>query len=525
MRFLCRLPKQNLFCLILLLFACTFLQAQDIDYLIKNATVYDGSKEQAPTQKNVGIKGDKIVFVESDLPDRITADHVIDAAGLVLAPGFIDPHTHNDQWVNSNDRTQRINQPSLSQGVTTVFIGSDGGGGFAVGDKIHQYNENGVGTNVALFVGFGPVRKAVLKNEDVKPDSAQLNQMKDLVDRAMKEGAFGLSTGLFYTPQSYASTAEVVELAKVAEAYGGIYDTHMRSESNTLMEAIQETLEIGRQTGIPLMISHIKALGPSAWGKSEEVIKMIEDAQEEGIKIFASQYPYDASHTSLKAMLIPQKSQAGGNARMTERLNKIDTDPELYNEISKNLAIRGGDSRIMISKCKDSSLIGKTLHKIASDWQMSPENAAVKIIKNFPGTSAVSFSMDQEDIVNLMKKDWVITGSDGGGGHPRTYGTFVRKIRKYALEDKVISLSDAIYRATGESATLLGLKNRGYIRKGYYADIVLFDPDEISDEATYEEPDRTAKGIHYVFVNGVLSVDHQKLTGQLGGRAIHFQQQ
>lgn len=274
-----------------------------LDYLITNALVFDGT-ENVPVKTDIGILENKIVFIgQHDKKTR--AKKIIDASGLYLCPGFIDPHTHYDRYLNSNSAFERANLAALAQGVTTVFIGSDGGGTYKITDEAKKYIHSGIGTNTGFFVGFGPVRYEVLGNENVSPDDNQIHKMESLVERGMKEGAYGLSTGLYYSPQSFAATDEVIALARIANEYDGIYDTHMRSESNGLESAVQETINIGEATGIPLMISHIKCLGPAAWGTSDVIIKMIENAHLKGIKMIASQYPYEASQTSLKAMLIP----------------------------------------------------------------------------------------------------------------------------------------------------------------------------------------------------------------------------
>lgn len=511
--------------LILFLFMGGFLyplKAQtNVDYLINSALVFDGT-ETDPQQKDVGISGERIVFIGDAQKNKVKGKQTIDGEGLYLSPGFIDPHTHNGKWLDSEKASERVNIPSLSQGVTTVFIGSDGGGTFKIAEELNRYDREKIGTNVALLVGLGPVRQEVLGDEDIKPSSQQLEAMKALVGQAMKEGAFGLSTGLYYAPQVYASTEEVIEVSKAAHAYGGVYDTHMRSESTALLEAVDETIRIGEESGIPLMISHIKALGPAAWGRSVQVIEKVKEAQERGISIIANQYTYNASQTSIKAMVIPPWAQSGGNEEMVRRLKNKDTLAVMKPGISKNLAIRGGDSRIMISRTNDSTLLGRTLHDIASEWGVSPEDAAVKIISDYPVTSGASFSMDDDDIVRFMKEPWVVTGSDGGGGHPRTFGTFARLFYKYVKQDGVLTMKEAIRRSTGKTATFLGIKDRGFIKEGYYADVVLFDPDNIKDEADFQNPDRIAKGIKYVFVNGTLGIKDGNSTGNLSGKALRF---
>src|SRR5699024_4361 len=230
--------------------------------------------------------------------------------------------------------------------------------------------------------------------------------------------------------------------------------------SNGLVKAVQETIDIGKATGIPLMISHIKCLGPAAWGKSDEIIRMVQQAHDKGIKLIASQYPYYASYTSLNAMLIPPWVRSGGVKEMIMRFENSDTLKKVMKELSIKLAIRGGDSRIMISSKKNPDLNGKTLHQIAMKWGTGPEEATIRLLSDFPSTSAVSFSMEESDVVHFMEQPWVVTGSDGGGGHPRTYGTFVRKIRKYAREENILTMAEVIHRSTGETAEFLGLKKR-----------------------------------------------------------------
>lgn len=491
-----------------------------LDYLIKDALVFDGTETEGK-QKDIGIQGKKIVFI-GKADKKIRAKNTIDATGLYLTPGFIDPHTHYGSTLSNKSAATRANMEALAQGVTTVFIGSDGGGTYEIEKERDKFERLGVGPNVAMFVGFGPVRKAVLGSDDVTPNAQQLRQMEQLVEKGMREGAFGLSTGLYYTPQSYSKTDEVVAMARAAKNWGGVYDTHMRSESSDLVKAVEETIEIGRQTGIPLMISHIKCLGPSAWGTSDLIIDMVHKAQNEGLQIVASQYPYIASHTSLRAMLVPAWAQAGGNAKMVERLQNADTLKEIMKGLSRNLSIRGGDSKIVISSKKNQAYHAKSLHQIAVELNQTPEEAAVTILKKIPGISAVSFSMEEDDVVNFMKQPWVTTGSDAGGGHPRTYSSFIKKLTEYTLDKKVLTMPQMIHRSTGLTADFLGITDRGYVREGYTADLVLFDPGKLKDNATYTDPSMQPEGVRYVFVNGNLSVKDGEFMGKLSGEALKF---
>lgn len=510
-----------LFSLSALLFSLTAHSQKlvQLDYLIKEAWVFDGTGKDS-VQTDIGVAGKKIVYIGNSAKDKVKSKKTIDATGLYLTPGFIDPHTHFDRNLSGKTAEERMNIPCLSQGVTTVFVGSDGFGNHLVEKELNAYSQNGIGTNVALLVGFGSVRSAVLGNKDVAPDADQLKAMEKLVAEGMQQGGFGLSTGLFYAPQSYSATEEVNALAKVVKAYNGIYDTHMRSESNGLMEAVRETIGIGEATGIPLMISHIKCLGPSAWGSSDEIIKIIEDARSRGINITANQYPYEASSTSLRAMLIPRWAESGGSKEMVRRFENPDTLKKIMVDVRRNLSLRAGDSRIMISSPRDTSLHGKTLHQIASDYNLSPEDAAIKVLTKHPSTSAISFSMEERDILNLMKQPWVMTGSDGGSGHPRAFGSFVKIIREYVLDRKILSMKNAIHRATGQTAETFGIDSRGLIKKDYFADIVLFDPKTIQDNATYLAPHLQASGIKYVFVNGELALKDGVPTGVLSGDAL-----
>lgn len=508
--------------LIIILGSFTFGYSQSalqVDILVKNAWVFDGTGSDSVLE-DVGITGDRISFIGDSKETKVVAKKVVDAEEMFLCPGFIDPHTHYGSWLNSDDPAERANIPCLSQGVTTVFLGSDGFGTYQIAERLEAYEKNRIGTNVALWVGFGSVRKSVLGNVDITPNDDQLNEEKKRVAQAMQEGALGLSTGLFYTPQTYSKTPEVIALAKVAEKYGGVYDTHMRSESEKLVQAVQEVIDIGRSTGIPVHISHIKCLGPSAWGKSEKIIKMVDDARSQEIDVKGCQYPYLASHTSLSAMLMPPWAKSGGDKAMLRRINNPDTLAKILKELSIKLAIRGGDSRITLTSDND-AFNGKTLHQVAAAWGVSPEEAAIRIFKQEPDIGANSYSMIESDVDNFMKQPWVMTCSDGGSrNHPRTYGTFDKKIREYVLNKHLLSMSEAIHRATGEVAAFFGLKKRGFIRKGYYADIVIFDPHTVRANSTYVEPRRLASGIMYVFVNGTVAVAHGKYTGTLAGEPL-----
>jgi len=491
--------------------------AQDFDLLIRHGSVIDGSGSAAQNL-DVGISGDRIAFL-GDATGK-TAKRQIDARGLIVAPGFIDPHTHTLEDL-SNPATSR-NDAYLTQGVTTVVTGNDGSSPIDIGATLAQWKKQGIGTNAALFIGQGSVRRAVMGMSDSTPTPQQIKQMQDLVARAMEGGAIGISTGLYYAPGSYSSTEEVIALTKIAAEHGGIYDTHMRDESSYtigLLASVQETIRIGRETGILVNISHIKALGKDVWGKSTDVIAMIDAARASGVKITANQYPYTASGTSVVAALVPRWAEADGKDAMLKRIDNSSIRPRLVAEMARNLERRGGAAAMLICSSQDKQIVGKTLEQIAQQRKESPIDAALEIVK--AGDAGVaSFNMQESDIENFMRQDWVMTGSDGSPGHPRKYGTFPMKLRKYVFDEHIISLPFAIRSSTSLTAQTLGLKDRGLLKTGYFADIVVFDPRTINQRATYVDPAVLSTGVRYLAVNGKLAVDGGELTSVLPGRPL-----
>jgi N-acyl-D-amino-acid deacylase len=498
---------------LLLLFLAIPSWAQNLDLLIRNGSVLDGSGSPFK-QVDIGIRGDRVVLMGKNL--RQKAKRVIDAHGLIVAPGFIDPHTHTFEDL-SNPATSR-NDAYLMQGVTTVATGNDGSSPVKIGDALHKWTQQGIGTNAALFIGQGTVRDAVMGMSDAKPTPAQMDSMKALVDRGMKEGAIGMSTGLYYAPGSYSSTEEVIALAKVAAADGGIYDTHMRDESTYnigLLAAVRETIRIGREAQMPVMISHIKALGKDVWGQSSQVIALVDSARAEGVRVTASQYPYDASGTSVEASLVPRWAEVGGSSALLQRISDPAVRPRLMAEMPKNLDRRGGPEALLMTASPDKEFVGK----VAKERGTSPIEAALVIIQK-GGADVASFNMQQSDIKNFMRQDWVMTCSDGSTGHPRKYGTFPEKLRKYVFDEHVITLPFAIRSSTSLPAETLGLKDRGFLKVGYFADVVVFDPKTIRAQSTYEQPKLLATGVVYLLVNGKLAIDAGKLTNAHAGRPL-----
>jgi len=490
--------------------------AEQLDILVIHGKLVDGSGKK-PRTADVGIRGDRIVFVGDARKQNLTAARVIDATGLIVAPGFIDPHTHT--LSDLSDAKRKSNEAYLMQGVTTVVTGNDGGSVINIGETLQKWDQQGIGTNAILLAGFGTIRTRVLGPTDAQPTGPQLEEMKALVTRAMDEGAFGLSTGLYYAPQSYSKTEEVIELAKVAALRGGIYDTHMRSESAGLLEAIAETIRIGREAKIPVHISHIKALGPEVWNRSDKAIKLIKQARAEGIEASACQYPYTASGTSLQASLVPRWAEVGGRRELLKRIDDPEIRPRLIKEMEENLKGRGGAESLLIADSPNREFVGKRLNLIAQQMNKTPVEAALELIK--VGTSgAISFNMNEKDVRRFMKEKFVTTCSDGSTGHPRKYGTFTRKLREYVYTQKLVSLPFAVRNSSALTAEIFRIPERGLIREGYFADVIVFDPQTVSDRATYEQPELLAKGMRYVIVNGRVAVENGTYTGVFAGRTL-----
>ena len=495
------------------------LTTQQLDLLILHGKLVDGSGKK-PRTADVGIRGDRIVFVGDARKSHLDAARTINATGLVVAPGFIDPHTHT--LGDLSDSNQKSNLAYLMQGVTTVVTGNDGSSAANIGETLRKWDAQGIGTNAILLAGHGTIRGRVLGPNDVQPTAAQLEEMKRLLAQAMDDGAFGISTGLYYAPGSYAKTEEVIELSKVAQAKGGVYDTHMRSEGaseNGLLASIKETIRIGREAKIPLHISHIKALGRDSWGQSTQAIKLIKKAQSEGIEIRACQYPYTASGTSLQASLIPRWAEAGGRNELLKRIDDPNVRPRLLAEMTENLRGRGGAESMLIIDARDRTLVGKRLNTVATEMNKPPVEAALEVIK-LGGAGIASFNMNEQDVQRFMKQKWVTTCSDGSSGHPRKYGTFPKKLREYVYNQRLIDLPFAVRNSSGLTAEMFRISERGLIREGYFADVIVFDEKTVSDRATYEQPEVFSVGMKYVIVNGKLAVDSGAYTNVLAGRAL-----
>jgi N-acyl-D-aspartate/D-glutamate deacylase len=496
-------------------------QGAPADLLIRNGRVLDGTGAAA-RNADIAITGDRITFVGDAARSKITARRTIDARGLIVAPGFIDPHTHALEDLSSNDPKRRANVDYLMQGVTTVITGNDGGGPYEVARTLEKWRTDGIGSNGALLVGYGSVRQAVMRMSDVAAAGAQLDSMRALVDKGMREGALGMSTGLYYAPQSYGTTEEVIEMAKVAARQGGIYDTHLRDESSYtigLLGAIRETIRIGREAGMPVHISHIKALGIDVWGRSDSAIAIIEAARAAGQKVSANQYPYTASGSSVGASLLPRWAEVGGRDSLRARVADAATKARLVTDMTENLRRRGGAAALLISSTRDTSILGRTLEQVSKARNVSPVEAAIQIV--LAGDASVaSFNMNEKDIEAFMKRPWVMTGSDGSGGHPRKYGTFPKKWTEYVQAKKILTPEAFVNRSSALTAETFGIKDRGVLANGKFADVVVFDGAAFRDRATYEKPTELATGMKYVVVNGKVAVDNGAYTGITPGVGI-----
>jgi N-acyl-D-amino-acid deacylase len=496
------------------------------DLLIRGGTVYDGASA-APLEADVVVDGDRIAYVGPGGDQHFHARRVLDATGLIVAPGFIDPHGHPDGFVTARASRERLVLPWMMQGVSTVFAGVDGAGPPGARTDVaaffHGLERRPAGVNVGTYVGFGAVRARVLGAQARAPTTAELERMKALVARGVCDGAMGLSTGLFYPPQSFATTEEVIALAREAAVRGGVYDSHLRDESSYtvgLIAAVEEAIRIGREGDLPVHIAHIKALGVDVQGKAPEVIALIEAARSRGQDVTADQYPWDASGSSLEASLVPSWAFEGGRQRMLTRFANAALADRLHAEMADNLRRRGGAQALMpVAAGKPWS--GRRLAAIAADWGLDPIDAALRIMRAQPDdTPAISFNMAGGDIELFMRQPWVVTGSDGSTGHPRMYATFPRKYATYVLERHTLSLADFINGSTGRTADLFGIAHRGHLREGDFADVVVFDPERFRPKADYLHPTRLSEGVVALLVNGRLAVDHGRPTGIAAGRPI-----
>lgn len=478
--------------------------------------MYNG-EDTVPSSVDIAVKEDKIVYVGSSDKAQIIASKTINAKGLVVSPGFIDPHTHATNDLANPELSD--NKPFMFQGVTTVVVGNDGSGPYPFVKYANKCEEHGVGTNVVMLVGHGTIRKMVVGSSDRKATEEEIEKMQKVIRSEMTAGAFGMSTGLFYSPGSYSDTQEIIALAEVVADKKGVYDTHLRDESTYsigLIPAIKETIEIGEKAKLPVHISHIKCLGVEVWKQSDSIITIIEDAQKRGVEVTANQYPYNASATSLQAAVVPRWAESGGKDSLFVRYKSSDHRIKILEETKVNIGRRGGPKTLLIVQSPNKLYEGKNLEEISEIQNMPPEETVFKILEDGYAKIA-SFNMNTYDIVNFMDEPWVVTGSDGGSGHPRKYGSFPRKYNTYVKQDSILNIGAFINQSSSVTADILRIPNRGRLLKGYFADIIIFDPDTFIDKATYEDAFQLAEGLKFSIINGKISIEEGKYTGQRNG--------
>lgn len=520
-----RLPLVLLGCATIALTGARARSQSDLAYdlLIRGGQVLDGTGNPW-RDADLAIRGGRIAAM-GDLREA-AASRTIDARGLTIAPGFLDVHSHAGPGLEGGLNGAA---PLLAQGITTALVNPDGGGRIDLAAQRADYEMRGIGVNVGLFVPHGAIRRTVIGMADRAPTAAELAQMVALVRTGMQAGGVGLSTGLYYAPGSYAKTEEVIALARAAAEAGGAYSSHIRDEGDYsvgVVAAVQEVIRIAEEARLPAVVSHMKALGPASWGLSMALTTRIDQARARGLQVYADQYPYDASGTSVTGALVPRWAEAGGEAELLKRARGPER-ARLSAEIRTNLARRGGAASLLISSFeRDPSIEGQSLADLAAAAGKPPEEVALDLLER-GGAGLVSFNMSERDIEHIMRQPYTMTCTDGdlvpmgkGKPHPRAYGAFPRKLRLYTRERGVIDWGFAIRSMTSLPATVFGLKDRGLLRPGAWADVLIFDAERIRDAATYTSPHQLAEGMMYILVNGELAMDGGRFTDRLAGRVL-----
>jgi len=499
-------------------------RAETFDVLIRGGKLLDGTG--SPWRyADVGINGNRITAV-GVIPADVTAKKNVDATGCYVSPGYIDPHSHASEALVEDSRAGV--RALIAQGITTAVINPDGGGPPDLVPQLKLITKSRPGVNVVPMIGHNIARVTAMGYDERDPGPAEMATMEKVVRDGMIAGAWGLSDGLFYAPANHSKTEEVIECAKVAAEFHGYYTAHVRDDADYnvgAVGAVDEVIRIAREAKLPGVVTHIKTMGPRAKGLGAEMIKHIEAARMEGLEIWADEHPYLASQSSLVAYLVPEWAQNGGNVAIIKRLG----DGEVVHGIEENLIRRGGAELIQIASYPTNpKLEGKRLSAIAKERGIDATEAAIALFKESGGrVGVVSFTMNEVDSDAFMKQPWTMTDTDGGAPvfgvgvpHPRTYGAFPQKIRRDVIERKIITLEQAIHAGTGLTAGMHGLKDRGVIREGAFADVLVFDLDKVKDTATYEKPHSYAEGMNYVFVNGVAAIDAGKFLDARAGQIL-----
>ncbi|HKJ00924.1 MAG TPA: D-aminoacylase [Longimicrobiales bacterium] len=524
MRFVAAGPGRSLALCALVAAAACGGSGGTYDLILEGGTVVDGTGADRRVA-DVAIREGRIAKVGDASGDE--AARRIDARGLVVAPGFIDPHTHTRGHI----RDMPAVRPFLFQGVTTLVEGNDGSSPVPLGPFLDSVAAARPSPNFAMFIGHGSVRQRVMGTANRAPTAQELDSMKALVSQGMEQGALGLSTGLAYVPGTYATTEEVIELAKVAAAHGGIYISHMRDEGAGVLESVRETIRIGEEAGIPVQMTHHKVGGHRQWGQSEESIRLMREARARGVDVTFDQYPYTASSTGF-SFLIPKWAMSGDSLQV--RLAVPATRARIMADMLDFIDERFGNDpeRIQLVTCGfDPSLGGRTVGSILRDrGKAGTATDIAELSLEFDaagGCGAILHSYDEGDVVRFLQSEYGMVGSDGslvpmgeGFPHPRAYGTYPRVLGRYVREMGVITLEEAVRRMTSAPARRLGFGDRGELQEGWVADVAVFDPEEVSDRATFEDPHQYAVGMKYVLVGGELVLDDGAYTGARPGRIL-----
>ena len=512
-----------------LLVATPRAQAPAFDLVIRNGRIVDGTGSPWYLG-DIAVRNDTIVRIAPRI--ETPATRIIDAVGKVVAPGFIDIHTHARRGIFQVPTAENYTR----QGVTTLIEGPDGSSPLPIKPFLDSVAALKVSSNFGLFVGQGTIRDQVIGPVNRKATDAELEKMRGLVRSGMEDGAFGLSSGLFYVPGTFTPTAEVIELARVAGRMGGIYISHMRDEANGVLTRVRETIEIGEKGGLPTQVTHHKIIGKANWGKAVDTLRLIDEARARGVDATIDQYPYTASATSIQAALMPAYALEGGREAVLKRLQTPGMRNELRKETARIIAEErgGGDpNNVQLSRCDwDHSLDGKRLGDVTKGRGLEPtiDNAAETVfwIVEKGGCGGIFHAIEEEDLQRILRHPATMIGSDGevpifgqANPHPRSYGTFVRVLGRYVRELKIITLEDAVRKMSSFPAQRIGLADRGVLREGMKADIAVFDAATVRDTATFERPHQYAEGIAFVIVNGQVAFEGGQMTAARPGRVLY----
>jgi len=515
------------FALLLALFVVAPVSAQTYDLLLRNGRILDGAGNPW-FRGDVAIQGDAIAAV-GYIPDA-EAERVIDVGDRIIAPGFIDAHNHSRRAILDVPSSENF----VRQGVTTVVEGNDGGSAVPLGPHLDEIREAPIALNYASFIGHGSIRREVIGMEDRPATAEELDRMRELTRQGMEQGALGLSTGLFYLPGVFASTEEVIALARVAAEYGGMHISHMRDEAAGMLDSVRETIRIGEEGGLPTQLTHHKSVGKRNWGQSEDSLRLVEEARARGVDVSVDQYPYTASHTG-SAALFPPWAQEGGREALLERLKAPETRERIREAIARNIELNrgGGDPKnIQWAQCEwDESMNGRTLADATRDAgrEVTFLNAAETAIEiqEKGGCRTIYHAMHEEDVCRILAYPGTMVASDGGVTpfgegvpHPRYYGTFPRVLGRYVREQGVLRLEDAVRKMTSLPAARLGFFDRGLVRPGMKADLTVFDPERVIDRAEFGDSHHYAEGIDWVVINGAVVLDDGKMSDARPGQVL-----